>query len=175
MVQTTARIVTLVTLVLLFSACSKKPAQISPTPEQAQAFAMLAPIAGAVNVTVTKIGSGSNVGYRVEVQPWKARPPVGHYFNVITWNFKGVDDSGLVDVKFKEVSLNFKDDNNFEDSADDPPYRLTINPEPPSSNLEIQGKVKNAAYKDKDYSYVINVEVHDGPRIEVDPDCRVWP
>ncbi len=130
---------------------------------------------GTVIVTVTKIGVGPDEGYRVEVQPWKVIPAAAHNFDRIEWAFSGVG------VKFNEVSLDFKTKDHFVDAIDvsgsgpSEHWVLGENVVPPASAKIIGSDVKNPSNKNDDYQYIVNIEVVNGPKIEVDPGYRVWP
>jgi len=135
----------------------------------------MADVTRTVIVTVTRIGSGSNVGYRAEVQPWLVVPGAGNIVTRIVWVFVGVD------VNFSEVGLDFKGKDHFDKAENkgtdaNPHYVLGDEVDPPDSGMILGSDIKDPnSINAEDFKYIVNLQVYLGPKIEIDPGYRVRP
>jgi hypothetical protein len=133
-----------------------------------------------VNVVVTRIISGSSVGYQIQVEPWLVAPDDGDIVDRINWNFRSVGAS------FSEFKLDFKSKDHFAGAVDvsgagtvtehyvleDPVQAAAATPAG-----QTVGSAVNAPddLNAQDYEYIIEFKIDGGPRVELDPGYRVKP
>jgi hypothetical protein len=147
-----------------------------------------------VNVIVNQLGGSSqpgvapSEGYRVEVSPWVVAPdpapcpppcpPPNTYIIVtIEWAFQA--GTG---VNFSEFGLDFKTKQHFQGVPDINPglgehyvETRTVPPAPPAGEIIALHLIDPMSLNAQDYEYIVNIELDNGLKIELDPGYRVRP
>jgi hypothetical protein len=141
-----------------------------------------------VDVIVTQIapvpqpGMAANPGYQVTVNPWlvapdpvPVNPPEVNTIVTIEWNF----DATAAGANFVEFGLDFKTKNHFQGvSHPGPPrwrHQVDVPPAPPAGEIITLDLIDPMSLNAQDYEYIVNIELDNGLRIEIDPGYRVKP
>lgn len=148
-----------------------------------------------VNVIVSQLGGVAqpgvalNVGYRADVNPWVVAPepalcpaappecPVSGIYTIVTieWDFQALGPG----VDFSELGLDFKSKDHFQGLSNPGPprWRHSVNVPPASSKgmMITLHLIDPLSLNRQDYEYIVNIELTNGLKIEIDPGYRVRP